>query len=104
MQAILTKKMANASKDILGVSPFLFSSVRTLESKKADRTFVRGDATVDIDDFLNPNVDITLDNWHMINGQAAPGVQALIGDGYIASEMFQSGELQRHLAGKKIVT
>ena len=43
------------------------SAVATI---KADRTFVRGDATIDIDDLSSPDVDVTLDNWRMATSEA----------------------------------
>ena len=44
---------------------------------KADRTFMRGDATITVPDLASPDVDITLDNWLGINGQAASGISEI---------------------------
>ena len=46
-------------------------------SIKVDRTFIRGDATIDIDDLSSPDIDLEFDNWHDINGQAISGVSAI---------------------------
>ena len=49
----------------------------TVASAKTNATFILGDAKIDIDDLANPDVDLMLDNWRMINGQVASDVPAI---------------------------
>ena len=38
----------------------------TVATIKTDRTFIRGDATITIDDLASPVVDLMFDNWYML--------------------------------------
>lgn len=53
----------------------------TVASIKADRTFIRGDAIITVPDLDNADVDVILNNWRNINGQAVSSVQAISYEG-----------------------
>ena len=56
------------------------ASIKDAAAIEDDWAFIRGDATVDIDDLENPDVDLRFDNWHLINGREL-SLPAVIFDG-----------------------
>ena len=56
------------------------ASIKDAAAIEDDWSFIRGDATIDIDDLANPDVDLRFDNWHLINGRAV-SLPAVIFDG-----------------------
>lgn len=45
------------------------ASIKDAAAIEDDWAFIRGGATIDIDDLANPEVDLRFDNWHLINGR-----------------------------------
>ena len=45
------------------------ASIKDIVSIKDGWSFIRGDATIDIDDLANPDVDLRFDNWKTIDGR-----------------------------------
>lgn len=45
------------------------ASIKDVAAIEHGWSFIRGDATIDIDDLTNPDVDLRFDNWHLIDGR-----------------------------------
>lgn len=45
------------------------ASIKDAAAIEDDWSFIRGDATIEMDDLSTPYVDLRFDNWHLINGR-----------------------------------
>lgn len=45
------------------------ASIKDITAISNGQSFIHGDATIDIDDLANPDVDLVFDNWHTIDGR-----------------------------------
>ena len=65
-----------ATQDPSGTGSATWEGV-TVATIKANRTFIRGDATIIIPDLANPDVAVTLDDWRNLDNQAVSSVSAI---------------------------
>lgn len=45
------------------------ASIKNVTAIQNGWSFIRGDATVDVDDLTSPDIDLRFDNWHTIDGR-----------------------------------
>ena len=65
-----------ATQDPSGTGLAIWEGV-TVATIRANRTFIRGDATITVPDLANADVDVMLDNWRDLDNRELSSMQAI---------------------------